>query len=125
MNKLFFDGFHAKIFGLVKMVTELELQYKAFKLLELRPQITQRELAKEMGMSLGKTHYVIKELISVGWVKLYNFRRSDNKMAYSYILTPEGLKEKSLVTLRFLDKKQIEYMQIKRDIALLKKEVNV
>ena len=68
-----------------------ELEYKVLKWLEKNPNITQRQLAKELGVSLGKTHYLINSLIKVGWVKLENFKRSDNKIGYIYLLISCGL----------------------------------
>ena len=62
------------------------------------PRLTQRELSAELGVSLGKTNYVVKSLIDVGLIKLGNFRRSDNKLGYAYLLTPEGLAEKAAIT---------------------------
>ncbi|MDG1164491.1 MAG: MarR family EPS-associated transcriptional regulator, partial [Porticoccaceae bacterium] len=75
-------------------MTPEEIEFRALKLLEQNPHFTQRELASELGLSLGKTHYVIKALVDVGWLKLDNFRRSDNKLGYAYLLTPQGVLEK-------------------------------
>ena len=76
-------------------MTPEEIEFRALKLLEQNPHFTQRELASELGLSLGKTHYVIKALVDVGWLKLDNFRRSDNKLGYAYLLTPQGVLEKA------------------------------
>lgn len=83
-----------------------ELEYKVLKCLEKNPNITQRQLAKELGVSLGKTHYLISSLIEVGWVKLDIFKRSDNKMGYMYLLTPKGINEKAMITKTFLARKK-------------------
>ena len=64
-----------------------ELEYRVLKILEKRPHLTQRQLSQELGISLGKTHYLIKALISVGWIKLENFKRSGNKLG-TYIYSP-------------------------------------
>ena len=72
-----------------------ELEYRALKILEQQPDLTQRQLAEELGVSLGKTHYLVKSLIDVGWVKLDNFQKSDNKWGYAYLLTPMGIAEES------------------------------
>ena len=101
-----------------------ELEYRALKLLEQHPNITQRELSKELGVSLGKAHYVVKELIQVGWEKLENFQRSSNKLGYTYLLTPAGVVEKAKVTRRFLLRKQAEYQQLKLEIERLRGEVD-
>ena len=74
-------------------------------------------------MSLGKTHYLVKSLIDVGWIKLHNFQKSENKWGYAYLLTPKGIVEKSIITSRFLKRKQTEYNQLRKEIEQLKKEV--
>ncbi|MDB2554182.1 MarR family EPS-associated transcriptional regulator [Porticoccaceae bacterium] len=96
---------------------------QALKLLEKNPELTQRELAAELGLSLGKTHYMVKALIDIGWIKLDNFQRSNNKWGYAYLLTPMGLAEKAAMTVRFLARKQEEYRQLERQIAVLSVEV--
>ena len=102
---------------------DLELEYRALKLLEQNPDLTQRQIAVELGVSLGKTHYLVKSLIDVGWVKLVNFQRSDNKWGYAYLLTPQGLIEKVAITGRFLIRKQSEYSELQKEIVLLQAEV--
>ena len=74
-------------------------------------------------MSLGKTHYLVKSLIDVGWVKLDNFQKSDNKWGYAYLLTPMGIAEKAAITARFLVRKQREYNELQVEIAHLQEEV--
>ena len=95
----------------------------ALKLLEKNPELTQRELAVELGLSLGKTHYVLKSLVDIGLVKVANFQRSDNKWGYAYLLTPRGIAEKAAITVRFLARKQQEFKQLEREIEVLKAEV--
>ena len=104
-------------------MTNQELEYRALKTLEMNPELTQRQLAEELGISLGKTHYLIKSLINVGWVKLDNFQKSNNKWGYAYLLTPIGIAEKTAITARFLIKKQREYNALKDEIAQLQAEV--
>jgi EPS-associated MarR family transcriptional regulator len=104
-------------------MTNQELEYRALKTLETNPELTQRQLAEELGISLGKTHYLIKSLINVGWVKLDNFQKSNNKWGYAYLLTPMGIAEKTAITARFLIKKQHEYNALKDEIAQLQAEV--
>jgi EPS-associated MarR family transcriptional regulator len=104
-------------------MTNQELEYRALKILEQHPELTQRQLAEELGISLGKTHYLVKSLIDVGWVKLDNFQKSNNKWGYSYLLTPMGIAEKAAITARFLIKKQREYNALKDEIAQLQAEV--
>lgn len=105
-------------------MSKQELEYRVLKLVEKQPTITQRELSKELGVSLGKTHYVIKALVKVGWIKLENFKRSDNKLGYAYLLTPTGVLEKAQITRRFLVRKQQEYENLKREIEQLQTEVD-
>tara|TARA_B110000093_G_C12843331_1_gene356194 strand:+ start:405 stop:722 length:318 start_codon:yes stop_codon:yes gene_type:complete len=93
------------------------------KLLEQKPDLTQRQLSKELGVSLGKTHYLLKSLVDVGWVKLENFQRSNSKWGYIYLLTPKGIIEKASLTARFLVRKQQEYQQLQLEIAQLQSEV--
>ena len=104
-------------------MTNHELEYRALKILEQHPELTQRQLAEELGISLGKTHYLVKSLIDVGWVKLDNFQKSNNKWGYAYLLTPMGIAEKAAITARFLIKKQREYNALKEEIAQLRAEV--
>ncbi|MDZ7662782.1 MarR family EPS-associated transcriptional regulator [Thiohalophilus sp.] len=103
------------------MLTD-ETRYKLLKLLEQNPGINQRELASELGISLGKTNYCLKALIDKGWVKAGNFRQNPRKMHYAYLLTPRGLEEKARVTLRFLKRKQEEYEQLVDELEELREE---
>ena len=104
-------------------MTNQELEYRALKILEQQPDMTQRELAEALGVSLGKTHYLVKSLIDVGWVKLDNFQKSDNKWGYAYLLTPKGIVEKAAITARFLVRKQREYSDLQLEIQQLQEEV--
>ena len=85
--------------------------------------MTQREIAEKLNVSLGKTHYLLKALIDVGWVKFDNFQNSNNKWGYAYLLTPKGVYEKAAITSRFLIKKQQEYNELHLQIQQLKEEV--
>ena len=96
---------------------------KALGVLEKHPELSQRQLAKALGISLGKTHYILNSLIDVGLVKVDNFKRSDNKVGYAYLLTTRGFVEKAKVTKRFLARKQLEYKALEQQIADLSKEV--
>ena len=102
-----------------------EIHYALLKIIDSNPDISQRELARLMGVSLGKANYCLKALVGKGFVKLENFQRSDNKLAYAYLLTPSGLEEKGRVTLAFLRRKEREYQEIKLQIARLRDEVCV
>ena len=101
-----------------------ELHYYALKQLEDNPHMTQRQLAEVLGVSLGKTNYLIRSLLDVGWLKLGNFKRSNNKMGYAYILTPRGLADKAEVTQRFLERKKSEYERLASEIEALELEVS-
>ncbi len=105
-------------------MTDIELQYQALKQLQRNPNLTQRQLAEILGVSLGKTNYLVKSLLDVGWLKLENFRKSDNKMGYIYLLTPKGIAEKAAITRRFLDRKRSEYDRLVLEIETLEKEVS-
>ena len=101
-----------------------ELRYRLLKELEANPEVSQRELAELVGISLGKTNYCIKALIAAGWGKGGNFSKSNSKLNYAYLLTPKGIKEKAAVTVRFLKKKQTQYERLAKEIADLKKETS-
>ena len=93
------------------------------RLLEQRPDMSQRELSEALGLSLGKTHYVLHALLDKGLVKARNFRRSDNKLAYAYVLTPNGIREKLHLTRAFLSRKEDEFEQLRLTIAALRDEL--
>ena len=100
----------------------LDSEYKILKLLEENPNLTQRQVAEKLGVSLGKTHYLIRALIDKGFLKLSNFKNSDNKIAYLYVLTPKGISEKSELARAFLLRKKEEYSKLKSEIEELTKE---
>jgi EPS-associated MarR family transcriptional regulator len=99
-----------------------ENRYKILKLLESNPEVSQRELAKTLGISLGKANYCLKAIIEKGWVKVSNFKKNPNKKPYVYLLTPRGIEEKSKVTLRFFKYKQSEYALLQVELEELRKE---
>ena len=100
-----------------------DTEYIILKILKDNPKMTQRQLSKELGLSLGRTNYVIHALIDKGWMKLSNFKRSDNKLGYLYLLTPEGMTEKSVLAQNFLSRKLKEYNRLKEEIETLKSEL--
>lgn len=100
-----------------------EYHYKILKLVEANPQISQRELSSLLGISLGKVNYCLKALISLGMVKIENFKNSENKMAYAYLLTPSGIEAKAMVAAVFLREKIAEYEMLKTQIAELEKDM--
>ncbi|MEJ2653366.1 MAG: MarR family EPS-associated transcriptional regulator [Gammaproteobacteria bacterium] len=99
-----------------------ETHYRLLKLIEAQPEMSQRELAEAMGVSLGKINYCLRAAIERGWIKAKNFTKSRNKRAYAYYLTPKGAEEKAKVTTRFLKHKIMEYKEIKEEIKRLKRE---
>ena len=101
-----------------------EINYKLLKLLEEEPNLTQRQMAKEMGISLGKFNYCLKELVKKGFVKVDRFTSSENKAAYMYLLTPKGADEKVRVTHGFLKRKMAEFEEIKQQIEELRQEMS-
>ena len=100
-----------------------DAEYLILKKFEDNPHLTQRELSKELGVSLGKTNYIINALIDKGWLKLKNFKRSDNKLGYSYLLTTQGITEKAILAQKFLKKKSDEYNRLKEEIENLRNEL--
>ena len=96
---------------------------EAMRLLAAHPELSQRELSRALGLSLGKTHYVLHALLDKGLVKIQNFRRNDNKLAYAYLLTPKGVKEKLRMTRSFLARKEAEFVRLQSTIAQLRAEV--
>lgn len=92
------------------------------RLLDEKPQLTQREVATSLGMSLGKANYCLKALIDKGFVKAENYRNSSNKLAYFYLLTPSGISAKAELTKKFLARKMREYDALRIEIEHLRKE---
>jgi EPS-associated MarR family transcriptional regulator len=103
------------------MSTETHL--KILKRIQANSEISQRQLAQELGVSVGKVNYCLRALIDKGFVKAGNFKRSPNKMAYLYLLTPTGIEEKASLTTRFLKRKIAEHEQITQEIEQLKRDV--
>jgi len=99
-----------------------ETHYRILRILGTRPDISQRELAESLGVSLGKANYCLRALLERSWVKAQNFRNSDNKVAYAYLLTPAGIEAKARLTVDFLQRKLQEYEAIRVEIDLLQAE---
>ncbi len=97
--------------------------FRIMQLIEERPEISQRELAGILGVSLGKTHYLLKALLDKGLVKMGSFRRHDNKLAYVYKLTPSGIAAKLGLTREFLQHKEAEYIALHQEIAQLRQDL--
>jgi EPS-associated MarR family transcriptional regulator len=100
-----------------------EARYTVLRRLAADPATPQRELAAELGMSVGKINYCLKALLDKGYVKAVNFKNSHNKRAYLYQLTPAGIAAKSVATVHFLGRKQDEYKRLAAEIEALRAEV--
>ncbi|WP_020168572.1 MULTISPECIES: MarR family EPS-associated transcriptional regulator [Methylotenera] len=105
------------------MLTD-EYRYKILKILEANPEISQRDLARELSISLGRVNFCLKALIEVGLLKATNFHHNKNKLGYMYLLTPKGLEEKSVITARFLKMKLQEHANLQAEIEELRKDAN-
>ena len=99
-----------------------ELQFRVLRLLESNPHLTQRELSKSLGVSLGGVNYCLNALVVKGSVKIQNFKNNKNKWVYAYLLTPQGLAEKTALTGAFLKRKMLEYQQLKEEIEALSQD---
>ena len=100
-----------------------QVRLQLLRELNEHPDLSQREIAQRLGLSLGKTNYCLRALIDKGWVKVNNFRNSQNKLAYAYVLTPSGMRAKASVTAAFLRRKQEEYARLEQEISELRAEV--
>ena len=101
-----------------------ELRFRVLRALEMNPELSQRQLAAELGVSLGGVNYALKALVERGFVKADNFRKSGNKVAYLYVLTPQGVAEKASLATAFLGRKLEEYEVLRQEIEALKGEVS-
>lgn len=106
-----------------QLAMSIELQFRVLRLLESNPHLTQRELSKSLGVSLGGVNYCLNALISKGLIKISNFKNNKNKWVYAYLLTPQGIAEKTALTSDFLRRKIREYEGLKAEIESLKFEV--
>lgn len=103
-------------------MTADETRYELIRLLETNPEMSQRDVARKLGISLGKTNYCLRALIHKGWIKAANFKNSRNRVAYMYKLTPRGIEEKANLTLRYLQIKIREYETLRVEIERLRSE---
>ena len=101
-----------------------DTHYRVMDLIHKQPDISQRELAKETGISLGSMHYCLKALAQKGWVKAGNFKNNPDKSVYLYLLTPEGVSQKSKLAIDFLKRKRQEYIQLKHEIDSLSEDLH-
>jgi EPS-associated MarR family transcriptional regulator len=100
-----------------------DTHFRLLRLLETNPDLSQRDLARALGTSLGKTNYCLNALIDKGLVKVRNFRNNQNKLGYAYLLTPRGIESKATITVHFLKRKMAEYEMLKSEIEQLQREI--
>ena len=100
-----------------------QAQLRILKIIETEPEISQRQLAEVLGVSLGKTNYLIKALLEKGHIKAGNFLRAENKFKYAYLLTPEGIRAKLELTRNYLARKEQEYIAMKAEIEAMRSEL--
>ena len=99
-------------------------KFRVFQMINENPQMTTREIAQKVGISNGSAYYLLTSLIDMGFIKLSNFNDSSQKIKYSYLLTPKGIREKSLITGRFLKRKKQEYKLLKKEITELERDLS-
>jgi EPS-associated MarR family transcriptional regulator len=99
------------------------MRFKVLRALEQQPDLSQRQLADMLGVSLGKANYLLRALLDKGLLKARNFRNSRNKLAYAYLVTPRGLAEKTALTRGYLERKSQEYEALRGEIDKLKLEL--
>jgi EPS-associated MarR family transcriptional regulator len=102
-----------------------DAKLRVFQIISSNPQMTSRELAKKVGISNGSAYYLLTSLIEKGFVKLLNFKENSKKTKYSYILTPKGIREKSLITSKFLVRKKQEYELLKKEIIDIERDAGL
>jgi EPS-associated MarR family transcriptional regulator len=100
-----------------------ETRYKLMRLLEANPRMSQRDAARELGISLGKVNFCVQALVHQGWIKATRFKNSRNKAAYMYLLTPRGIEQKASLTVQFLRIKMREYKVLRDEIDQIRREV--
>ena len=123
-NYIRIGGFFLKKFiavAVTKKINHSETELEILRNIEANPNLTQRQMAKDLGVSLGKTNYLIKALLEKGLLKVNNFKSSQNKLSYLYLLTPEGVDAKRRLTLLFLRRKSEEFDKLKKEMELIDK----
>ena len=101
-----------------------DAKFRVFQIINENPQMTTREIAQKVGISNGTIYYLLTALIDMGFIKLSNFKNSSQKIKYSYLLTPKGIREKSLITSKFLVRKKKEYELLKKEINALERDIS-
>jgi EPS-associated MarR family transcriptional regulator len=100
-----------------------DAKFRVFQIINENPHMTSREIAQKIGISNGSAYYLLTSLIEMGFIKLSNFKESSQKIKYSYLLTPKGIREKSLITSRFLVRKKQEFKSLREEIDTLEKSL--
>ena len=99
-----------------------DAKLRVLQIISRNPQMTSRELAQKVGISNGSAYYLLTSLIDKGFIKFANFKKSPQNIKYSYLLTPKGVREKSLITIKFLERKKQEYLLLKKEITELERD---
>ena len=102
-----------------------EVRLRVLRLVHANPELSTRKIAEDVGISNGSAFYVLAALVEKGFLKLDNFKNSSNKGRYAYILTPKGLREKTLLTARFIERKREEYKNLRAEIEALEREAGL
>ena len=102
-----------------------DAQLRIMRLIYLNPQLSYRKIAELVGISNGAAYYVVTALIKKGFLKLENFKNNPQKRQYTYLLTPKGIREKSILTYRFIERKKLEFSELREEIRILEEEVGV
>ena len=102
-----------------------DAKLRVFHIISTNPQMTSREIAKKVGISNGSAYYLLTSLIDKGFVKLSNFKENSQKIKYCYLLTPKGIREKSLISSKFIERKKKEYEMLKKEITELERDVGL
>jgi len=105
------------------MLTSDDAHLKVLHLLQQQPDLSQRQLAERLGVSLGKANYLLRALLEKGSIKARNFRTSQNKLAYAYVLTPQGIAQKAALAHGYLQRKTAEYEALRSEIESLQREI--
>ena len=114
-----------RLLSMTKAIKSLDpdVHFRVLHLLEEEPELTQRELAQKLGISLGGVNYCLKSLIEIGHIKVGNFSKNPNKLVYLYLLTPKGISEKTKLTADFLMRKMVEYHALKKEIDTIQSKM--
>ena len=105
-------------------MTSEDAHYQVLELIEREPDLSQREMAERLGLTLGKTHYALKALIDAGWVRAERFARAEKKLGYLYVLTPEGIGHRMKLAMALLDRKKAEHKALQKEIEALSAKVS-